>query len=286
MLRGMAGNTPKMQGLGAEMRRAREDADIGVRALAGKLNVEPSTVSRWEAGRRAPSPKNVARYLAEIGAPAEQITDLVAYAFDPDGSRWLAVGMPEQQRQLAALLEIERTAIAITDVSPLLIPGLLQTADYARAIMTTGGVPEGEIDTRVAVRIGRREAITRRAAPADLLVFVGEAVLNHLIGSPSMIVNQLHFLLELGERPNIELHVLPVRSGWHPGLEGPFSIAEFPDRTPVVHLENRISGLFLHAPAEVKAYEDAVDKVREKAMSPEDSVRLIADIINRTETIR
>lgn len=283
MLWCMAGTTPKARALGAELRSARIAAGVGVRQLADQLETSHATVSRWETGQRAPKPEDVAAYLAKVGASAEQREQLIELARDPDGPHWLSVGMPEQHRQLAALLEIERTASAITTVSPLLIPGLLQTADYARAIMTTGGVPASEIDTRVAVRLGRREAIERKS-PAQLRAFIGEAVLYQLIGGSEVMTDQLQALVQYGERPNVDVRIIPTRCGWHPGLEGPFSLAEFTDRNSVVHLENRISALFLHEPDEVKAYEEAVDRVSEVAMGSAESSELIAHVINAMET--
>ena len=285
MLWCMAGTTPKARALGAELRAAREASGLGLRQLADLLETSHATVSRWETGARSPKPEHVAAYLAKVDASAEQREQLVELARDPDGPHWLSVGMPDQQRQLAALLEIEREATCITAVSPLLIPGLLQTAGYAREIMRTGGVPASEVDTRVAVRLGRRDAIPRRD-PALLRAFIGEAVLNQLIGSPEIMVDQLEALLKYAELDNVDLRVIPTRCGWHPGLEGPFSLAEFHDRTPVVHLENRVSALFLHEPDEVQAYETALDRVREVAMSPDATSRLIANVIKGTETTR
>ncbi|MGH3518719.1 MAG: helix-turn-helix domain-containing protein [Haloechinothrix sp.] len=279
----MAGTTPKARALGSELRNAREAAKIGLRQLAGLLETSHATVSRWETGQRSPRPEDVAAYLAKVDAPAEQREQLVELARDPDGSHWLSVGMPEQHRQLAALLEIERSATEITTVSPLLIPGLLQTADYARAIMTRAEVDRDQIDMRVAVRVGRREAITRKN-PARLRAFVWEPVLNQLIGGPEVMADQLRALIEYSAMPNVDLRVIPTRCDWYPGLAGPFVLAAFDGRDAVVHLENQLSGLFLHDPDEVKEYQDAVDRIRGVAMSPEGSTELIADVINGKET--
>lgn len=278
----MAGTTPKARALGAELRKARERAGLGLRQLAAQLGTSHATVSRWETGARSPKPEDVAAYLAKVDASAELRAELVDLARDPDGSHWLSVGMPDQHRQLAALLEIERETTKITAVSPLLVPGLLQTGDYARAIMTVGEVPDDEIDMRVAVRLGRRDAIMRKNA-AELRAFIGESVLHQLIGGPSVMADQFRALLKFSEMPNVELRIIPMRTEWHPGLEGPFSLDEFDDRTPVVHLENRVSALFLHEPEEVGAYLRAVDKIAEVAMSQEQSVELIGDAVTRTE---
>ncbi|WP_093266670.1 helix-turn-helix domain-containing protein [Saccharopolyspora shandongensis] len=278
----MAGTTPKARALGAELRRAREEAGLGLRQLAAQLGTSHATVSRWENGARSPKPEDVAAYLAKVDASAELRAELVELARDPDGSHWLSVGMPDQHRQLAALLEIEREATHITTVSPLLVPGLLQTADYARTIMIAAEVPNDEVDMRVAVRLGRREAIIRKDA-AELRAFIGESVLHQLIGGAAVMAEQLRALLKYSDMENVDLRVIPMSSGWHPGLEGPFSLDRFEDRTPVVQLENRISALFLHEPGEVAAYEHAVDKVAEEAMSSTESSELITEALTRME---
>lgn len=283
MLWCMAGTTPKARAIGTELRAAREAAGIGLRELADQLETSHATVSRWETGARSPKPEYVAAYLAKVGASAELREQLVELARDPDGSHWLSVGMPDQHRQLATLLEIEREATRIATVSPLLIPGLLQTGDYARAIMTTGGVPAAEIDTRVAVRVGRREAITRRN-PAHLRAYIGEPVLAQMIGGPAIMFDQLQALQKYGELDNVEIRIIPTRTDWHPGLEGPFSLAEFRQRNPVVHLENRVSALFLHEPAEVDAYQAALDRMEEIAMSSAASAELIVAVTKEMET--
>lgn len=279
----MAGTTtPRARALGSELRKAREAADLGLRQLAAQLDISHATVSRWETGARSPKPEDVAAYLAKVGASADLREELVELARESGDSHWLSVGMPDQHRQLAALLEIEREALRITTVSPLLVPGLLQTADYARAIMTAADVPKHEVDMRVAVRLGRRESITRKR-PARLVAFIGEPVLFQLVGGSSVMLDQLRALLEYGLMPNVDIRVVPMARDWHPGLEGPFSLDEFSDRSPVVHLENRVSALFLHEKNEVDAYIQAVDKVSEQALGPAESSGLIRDAIGRME---
>lgn len=286
MLCCMSGNgTPRAQGLGNELRAAREKAGIGVRELATRLNVPAGTVSRWETGQRTPSPKDVARYMSEIGAPAEQLAELVDLAHEPMGSAWVSIGIPEQRRQLGALLTLERTASCITAVSPLLIPGLLQTADYVRAMMIAGRVPAMEIDTRVAVRRGRRDSITREN-PVKLVALIGEPALRQVIGDRKVMADQLRELLEMAKRPNIDLRIIPYGCGWHPALEGPFVLVEFHNRNPVVLVENRRSALFFHLADDVAVYQEAAQQVSEVAMSAEASTVLIAKTVTSLEKTR
>jgi transcriptional regulator with XRE-family HTH domain len=272
----MAGTT-KSIALGAELRKARQAVKgLTLRALAEQLGISHPTVGRWERGERVPAPEDISAYLTQVGAPTEVRDALIEMSRDADSAHWLSIGIPDQGRQLRALLDLEASATRVTTVSPLLVPGMLQTGAYARAIMVEGGVPADEIETRVAVRSGRREAITRSREPLKLRAFIGEGVLEQSIGGPDVMRDQLQALIEHGERPNIELHVIPAATSWHAGLEGPFSLYEFADRETVVHVENRVSGLFL--PDDGRAYESSLPRVQEIAMSPAETARLIAKV--------
>lgn len=272
--------TPKGRALGNALRQARVDQGLTVRAFAAQLDRDPGVLSRWETGDRTPKPDQVAQMLTALGINGEKYEEIIALSYGADDSSWVATNLPAQRQQLAALLDFEQHARRIIEVSPLLIPGLLQTSDYIKAIMA--GMPSGELATRVTVRIGRREVITGRT-PVQLLTLVGEAALRQVIGDPSVALDQLRYLLEMTQRPNIDLRVIRFDSGWHPALEGPFLLIES-DSSVVVHLENRKSGLFLHEDGDVNAYQRAVDRVLEAAMSVDDSRQLIAELIKRMES--
>jgi transcriptional regulator with XRE-family HTH domain len=290
MLCCMAGNmaTPKARALGAALREAREERGLSLRKLASELDRDPSLLSRWETGKRAPQAIDVAQILTHLGVNGARYDEIVHMTEGADAAQWLAITLPEQRQQLAALLDFEDTADTITTASPLLIPGLLQESGYVRAIMSAGTVPADEIATRVAVRIGRRDVITRRD-PARLVAFIGESALRQVIGGPTVMADQLTFLLEAASWVNVELRVIPYASGWHPALEGPFTIIDpkvNAERatTPVVHIENRRSGLFLHEKEDVDTYRQAVDAVLLAAMSPTDTEELIAAVIKEMRT--
>jgi hypothetical protein len=217
----------------------------------------------------------VAQILGKLGVKGDRYDEIIALAYGTDDSRWFATSLPEQKAQLAALLDFERTASVITDVSPLLLPGLLQTSEYTNAIMTDGGVPADEISTRVAIRMGRQRVLTRRE-PVDYVALVGEAALRQMIGSREIMAEQLGFMLEMAERSNVSIRVLPFDTGWHPGLEGHSILIQSETQPPVVYLELRDSGLFLHTGPAVVSYRKAANTVATRAMSAEDSLALIA----------
>ncbi|MCX2731988.1 helix-turn-helix transcriptional regulator [Saccharopolyspora sp. NFXS83] len=277
----MVGTTPKTQAIGVALRRAREDAGLSARQLATKLAKSHTTIGRWESGERAPRPVDVATVLSALGADNSLREELVELARNADGRQWSSSGLPEQQRQLTTLLEIERTAHRIVSVSPLLVPGLLQTADYARAMMFTAGIPANEVELRVAVRIGRRDVIAKEK-PAHLVAITSESALRALIGGEEVMSAQLRSLVSHATWSNVDLRVVPTGTGWHPGLEGPFSVFEYAGKS-VVHVENRVSGQFFHELADVTAYADAIATITDVALSQEESARLIAEILDEQE---
>lgn|GEM_PF-6039313 len=279
----MPSTTPKGRALGAELRQAREHTGLSVRELARRLETNHTNLSRIESGERPPPPEVVASILTALGVNGAAQEKIVELSRDTGGSYWISVGMPEQELQLAALLDFERTAQHITDVSPLLMPGLLQTSEYVRAIMTTAGLPTPDVETRAAIRIGRREVLTRDD-PVTFTAYIGEPVLRQHIVERDAMVAQLRHVLEFASMKHVTVHVIPEETAWHPGLEGAFSLLDFTAADPIVHLETRRSGLFLGEENDVAAYRQAVGKVREIAMTPQESYRLIAEIANRTET--
>jgi transcriptional regulator with XRE-family HTH domain len=286
MLCCMAGNTrtAKAITLGASIAELRKEAQLSQRKLAAELGRDNATVSRWESGERPPSPQQVSEILRILGVTGERAADLIDMASGTDEPQWLAITLPARRQQLGALLNAERTATRVTHVAPLLIPGVLQSTDVIRSIMVEGGVPTSEIDERVAVRIGRRELITRRE-PAYLDVLLGELAIRQILGSPKIMADQLRYLLELGELPNVDLRVVPYSAGWHPAMAGSFILIDSDeDEIPsVAHVEMQRSGLIFHDRDDIDAYRHAADMVRKKAMSPADTQGLIAEVLTEME---
>lgn len=282
MLWCMVRNTPKAMALGTRLRAAREAKNLSQRTLAKQLGIDNSVLSRHETGERPPGPEEVAGILAVLGVNGAERDEIIDLARDPSGTTWLAVSLPEQRVQLAALLDFEQLAATIIDVAPLVVPGLLQTSNYTRAIMRTGNtVADNEVETRVAVRMGRRDVLTRDKAPVQFTALIGEGALRQMVGGPEVMAAQLQFLLKMGALPNVDIRAVPFATSWHPGLDGPFTLLTIDKTTSVVHLENRRSGLFLQEQEDVAAYKEAVDEVLHVAMSTEQTAALIASEAER-----
>lgn len=275
--------TGKARALGKELRALREESGLSLRKLSIDMGRDPGALSRWETGERTPKPTDVAQILTMLGIAGDRYDEIIAMTRGTSDSGYVANRLPEQSQQLAALLECERAADTITEVSPLLIPGLLQTSEYIRAIMSAGTVPKHEVETRIAVRLGRRDVIARRD-PARLISFLGEAALRQVVGSTEVMVDQLQYLLHTTQFRNVDLRVIPFTSGWHPGLEGSFTLINSERANPVVHVENRRSGLFFRELLDVEAYRRAAEIVSHAALSPNESTRLIKHIAGEIDS--
>jgi hypothetical protein len=137
----------------------------------------------------------------------------------------------------------------------------------------------------VALRMGRRDILTRSRRPAELTAYISSDVLVHPVAAPDVMVDQLRHLLEMAQRPNVEVRIVPstVR-GYHPMLAGPFLLLEFPAAPPIVHLEHYRTVAVLWEDDDVRHYTGAVEKIDEIAMTPARSAEVIAEIVNGMET--
>lgn len=169
-----------------------------------------------------------------------------------------------------------------TDWSPLLVPGLLQTSDYARAILANGDLPAREVEPRVMMRMARRDVITR-SRPAVFTGLIGEAALHNPIGGPEVTADQLRHVLKMTDSESVTVQVVPTDSGWHPGLSGPFILFDFADSPSIVHIEHHRSSVFLYDERDVEDYRAAAEIIRGVAMSPADSTELISEMITKLE---
>lgn len=282
----MVSSSPKAVALGAQLRAVRQARELGLREFARQLGIDHSVLSRIESGQRPPTPDQVAAHVALLGVDRSERDRLVEMARDTEGSSWLAVTLPDRQAQLAALLQFEQMTSAITTVEPLLVPGLLQTPAYVRAIMRAGSkVPANEVEVRVATRIGRREILTRENDPVEFTAFIGMAVLRHIIGSPAVMAEQLRYLIKAAEWPNVTLRVIPDDAGWHHGLEGAFVILDVEGGARMIFIENQRSGLFLRDKGDVAAYAESVKMVSDVALDPARTIEVIAAEAERIKRI-
>lgn len=280
-MRRTPGGSPKARNLAAELRTSREASGVAQRELAQKLQIDRSRLQRWEKGTTVPTPVEVGSFLALCGVDERERARIVAIAENVDGEDWIASDVVGVRAELTTLIEFERTCESIADVSPLLIPGLLQTAGYVRALMMALGADD--VDRRVGVRLGRQEVITKRNG-RPYSAIIGEWALREPVGGCDVMAEQLRRLADLAERPNVEIRVLRANSTTpHPALLGAFQTFMFGKADPIVHLEHQGSAAFCYLAKEIAAYRRAEETLRDAAMNVEDSKAFIADLATAME---
>lgn len=269
--------------LAAELRRLREEATLTGEEAAGRLGWSASKVSRIETGKTAVTTGDLRRLLdlyqvsgvrrdrlAELGRTAQQRGWWDAYA-------------DTLRSSYSALIALERNAEAERDWAPIIIPGLLQTENYAQIITRATMLisPPGEIARIVTARMTRQQVLTRED-PLELDAILDEAAVRRQVGGPDVMREQLMHLASIAGRPNITIQVLPFSSGPHLAVKGAFTLLQFPEAAAagVAYQENMTSDLFIEREDEVYRYGLAFDRLRELALGPEDSVSFITHLVD------
>jgi transcriptional regulator with XRE-family HTH domain len=222
----MTPRTPR-QYLGDELTRARIAAGFtSQQALAAELHVDRSVVGKAETGERPPSAVVLKDWAATCGIDEALYARMVEFVRSADGP------IPDW---FAPYLERERTAHTIRIWQPLIIPGLLQTAAYARALFLAEGASPERADELVAERLGRQE-ILDRADATNVVAVLDESVLHKLIGSPEIMHEALTHLAVMAERPDISVSIVPASIGANAGLSGGFQLASCDGSADVLNM--------------------------------------------------
>lgn len=276
-------NTAKARVFGAELRELRKQSGLTVRGLEERLSMSRSTISRIERGDKVPGAEDVGALLAIFNVTGDRRRELIAAAKEADQPNWTEIGGPGIPRQLSALLEFEREATRISDLSLVRVPGLLQTADYARAVFRAGGVPPEQIEMLVAIRMGRREVLTRDD-PAAYLALIDEAVLRRPVGGNAVMADQLRSIMKMADSDNITVQVIPFELGSHIGQDGSHLLLEFAKADPIVHLEHRRSGQFLDELKDTAEFVDLTANLSAQALDVVRSVEMIRSYVDVLES--
>jgi transcriptional regulator with XRE-family HTH domain len=260
-----------------ELRELRRKAGMTCAEVATALGTSITKISRMETGERGLYADDVSALLGLYRVPAsyrDELLDLIRNGADPNW--WQLKSLPNEWRDLIAL---ESEAQTIANFEPLLIPGLLQTAEYTTTIIscTDPSLLEKDRNSLVATRMARQGLLTKRNAPT-LHAIVDEMVLHRPIGEPGVLKRQLQHLLTCAQRTNVTVQVLPLSAGANPGLDGPLIILDLDGGRSVVHLETRRAGAFLSEEPHVKAAKIVWQRLRAMAMAADRSARLIAGI--------
>ncbi|MDV6011235.1 helix-turn-helix transcriptional regulator [Haloechinothrix sp. LS1_15] len=270
--------TIRSKELGEGLRDAMTYAGYHASEIARQLDWSPSRVSRLLSGKRGGTGYDVSAFLAVCGVKGAERDRLMALTVDQDKKGWFQQHGPVLPKQVRTMIDHETKALSIDEFQITLVPGLLQTGDYARAVISRNvNVPADEVDDRVAARLGRQNLLSRRIPPR-FTYFLHEFVLRTPVGGAAVMSDQLHHLLRIAVRPNVTLRVLPAEIGAHAGMSGPFTLLDVADFKPIVYLDSETSSLFLELPVEIDAYRNILATLEGTALGERQSKEFIASV--------
>jgi transcriptional regulator with XRE-family HTH domain len=267
------GPTIRARRLGQRLRSLRERATLSPEHAATRLGWSRPKLVRFETGTMVPRLSDVTAMCELYGAASDEHALLVQLAAEA-GKRgwWTAYGDVFTGSYVAD----EADAVRIRTWEPLLVPGLLQTEQYAWAVISARWPddPDG-VQRRVMARMARRTLLSKPDAPV-LTAILDEAALRRPIGGAAVMRDQLHELLR--PRPNVTIRVVPYAAGAHPGLEGSFVLLDFPEQTAFpteVYAETLAGDIYPESADQISRISLAYERIEDIALSPGESAKLI-----------
>lgn len=258
------------------LRRHRENAGLTQKEAAKRTGIAAGRINHFELMRSLPPDAELVSLL-ELYEATEDTDELLAI-LPAARKRTASEAATTDPDQFDLYIGLEAGATRIESYDALVLLGLVQTAEYAEALLRGHGqgLPEAEIRRRLRLRLRRRDLLTAES-PTQLWLVVSQHVLEAPVGGPEVMRGQLAQLLELAALPNVDVQVLPHSVVPHPGLHGAFTIMSFPipGDAGLVYVETRVRGLYFEQPHELQEYAQVMNHLRVLARPPEESSRLI-----------
>lgn len=274
--RGSTGSpTVRRRELGAMLRALRNERGLTVEQAAAELLCSPSKISRMETGQRGANARDIrdlcALYGVSDAVTRERMTRLAAEGKQPG---W----WQSYELDFATYVGLEADATAISCYMSAVIPGILQTPEYARA-MHEGGFQDytaDRIDEHVEVRV-RRQSRLGGERPLRLEIILDEATLHRAVGGRAVMAAQLERLGEVAGLPHVTMQVIAFEAGAHPAMDSNFNILEFDSDAPdVVYVEGLVGWIYLDRPQDLDRYRQVFERLRSIALNSQDSAKIIA----------
>ncbi|MFB4302222.1 helix-turn-helix domain-containing protein [Actinomadura sp. NTSP31] len=283
MTEAATGSTVPRRQLGRYLRELRTNARFTVQAAATALEWSEAKMWRIETGQTSLRSHDVETMCRVYGAPDDMKTALMGLAKETKGKGWWHAYGDVIPDGFDLFIGLEEAARSLEEYSPELVPGLFQTPEYARAVITNNTrLLDEEIDRRVQLRVQRQTLVTRSTSPPTLKAALNEAVVHRVVGGPTVMAAQLDRLAELNERPNVSIRVVPFAAGAHRGLDtGPFIHMRFATtgdgrnhEPPTVYVQGFTGALYLDRAREIDRYSEGFAVIWGNALPQEDSSAL------------
>jgi transcriptional regulator with XRE-family HTH domain len=271
--------TIRLRRLAGALRRLRAEKELSREDVSEATGINTATLYRIETARVRPQARTLAAMLTVYEVSGDEraaLTQLLKDSAQPGLLQAYADELPEEY---STYIEFEQEARSVWNYESLYIPGLLQTEAYARAVIP-GGMPSltsVQVDRRVQVRMKRQEVL-RGDLPLHLWAICDEAALHRAVGGPKVMRDQLLYLLNAMELPQVTLQVVDFATGAHPGMHGTFVVMNFPDDPQVVYIDSMAGDLFLEEEAELRRYTGLFEYLRAFALSPDATRQLLTRV--------
>ncbi len=277
----MTGTSPtvRQRELGKRLRDLRNQHGLTVEDVAEKLLCSATKISRLETGARRPSLRDVRDLSQLYGVDDPTSAELMTLARQAREQGWWT---QYSDLDLNPYIGLEQAAVAITSYTMYYVPGLLQTEDYARAIIKAIArkIDPDIHEQRVEARL-RRQQLLESANPPRYRVLLDEAVLRRTVGGPKLMAAQLDKILQAERGGKVTVQIIPFDIGAHAAQDSNFILFEFEENTnqsPVVFVEGLQGHQYFEKPADIARYREALEYLRDSALSPRDSVRLVTEV--------
>ena len=280
------GSTVRRIMLGSQLRALREARGVSRGEAGYAIRASESKISRLELGRVSFKERDVADLLTLYGVADESEREaLLGLAREANAPGWWHRYADVLPGWFQTYVGLEEAATLIRTYELQFVPGLLQSEEYAHAVIALGNSEsdEADIDQRIALRMRRQQRLTG-PTPPRLWAVLDEAALRRPIGGPEVMRGQLEHLIEMSKLPNITIQVMPFRFGGHAAEGGAFSILRFPetDLPDVVYVENLIGAMYLDKRDDVDVYMQAMERLAVDSATPEGTVEMIGEILRET----
>lgn len=265
--------TVRRRRLGAQLRRYRESAGVTIEHVAEHVGCSTSKISRLETGLIGASPEDVRRILSVLKVDAAESGELLVIAEQTRQRGWW-------HRQGALLssefVAFEQAASRIDSYEAQCVPGLVQTEEYARAILGNVAESPDQVERRLRLRM-RRGSLLAQDDPVQFWCVIDEAALRRPVGGEAVMRQQLEHLAAMSAVDNVTLQVLPLRVGAHPGMDGSFAVLHFDHDSDAdtVYVAFATGGFFQEKSEEVGRYRWIFDRLTSIALTPEDSTAFL-----------
>lgn len=274
--------TIRRRRLGAALRRLREGSGMSLDAVAKELGWSTSKVSRIELAKIAVTPADVRALLGVLDALSEEVETLVSLASEDRQPGWWRQYAEVLPPWFEGYLSLESEAARLLAYESEVVPGLLQTEQYAAEVLRQSSYTQLPDEAARAAELRRaRQVRLVGPDPIHLDAVINEGALRRVVGDRKVMCGQLTRLLETVELPNVALRVLPFAAGAHPGVDGSFTVLEFsdPSNPRIVYLDRMTDSEYLDSLRDVAAYRHAHERLRASALSVNDSHQMISRLL-------